>query len=52
MSIDNIIKSEAINDGAIHLYLEGMFWKAYQQSAYLFVKNVVAFKVIRKFIAQ
>jgi len=32
------LKSEQTNVDSIHLYLEGMFWKAYQQSAYLFSK--------------
>lgn len=32
----------------IHLFKEGTFWKAYEGSAYLFIKFVRAYKPIRK----
>ena len=50
MHYQEITNKEAANSGEINLYLEGIFWKAYQQSAYLFVKNVVDFKLSGKFI--
>ena len=48
MSIDNIIKNEAVNYREIHLYLEGIFWKAYQRSAFLFATNVCSYKAVKK----
>ena len=36
--------------GNIILYKEGMFWKAYQQSSYLFVKNIKEYLVLKKHI--
>jgi hypothetical protein len=33
---------------AIHLYLEGMFWKAYQWLAFLFVQHVVPINKIHR----
>ena len=32
--VKEMLKSESANTRTIHLYLEGMFWKAYQRSAY------------------
>ena len=50
MHYQEITNKEAANSGEINLYLEGIFWKAYQQSAYLFVKNLADFKLSGKFI--
>ena len=50
MHYQEIMNKEASNIGEINLYLEGVFGKAYQQSAYLFVKNVADFKLSGKFI--
>jgi hypothetical protein len=40
MEISGIIFIEEGNINCIHLYKEGSFWKAYEQSAYLFVKHI------------
>lgn len=48
MSIHEIVTIEDRNTGEIHLHKEGLFWKAYQQSAYLFTREVKAFKVSKK----
>ena len=50
MTLQEIVDLEAQNDGVIRLYFDGVFWKAYQQSAYLFARNVMAFKLTRKFV--
>lgn len=50
MGIENIIESESLNNGEIHLYLEGMFWKAYQRSAFIFVNQVTSFKITKKYV--
>jgi len=50
MTLQEIVDLEAQNDGIIRLYFDGVFWKAYQQSAYLFARNVMAFKLTRKFV--
>lgn len=48
MSIQEIVNIEDQNTGEIHLHKEGLFWKAYQQSAYLFTREVKAFKASKK----
>lgn len=48
MNLNKIVESEKTNHGDINLYLEGMFWKAYQQSAFLFATNVCSYKVVKK----
>jgi hypothetical protein len=50
MSIHEIVTIEDQNTGEIHLHKEGIFWKAYQQSAYLFTREVKAFKVSKKLV--
>lgn len=48
MKISEIIEIESKNAGEINLYLEGLFWKAYEQSAYLFSKNIASLVVKKK----
>jgi len=50
MSIQEITTIEDQNTGEIRLHKEGIFWKAYQQSAYLFTREVKVFKVYRKWV--
>jgi anaerobic ribonucleoside-triphosphate reductase len=50
MNIQEIIDIENHNNGEIHLHKEGFFWKAFQQSAYLFTQEVKVFKVSRKMV--
>jgi len=50
MSIQEIVTNEDQNTGEIHLHKKGIFWKAYQQSAYLFTRDVKAFKVSKKLV--
>ena len=44
MDISGIILIEDANTSHIHLYKEGSFWKAYERSAYLFVKYIRAYQ--------
>lgn len=46
----NKLKSETTNTGVVHLWLEGMFWKAYEHSAYLFVCRVSGYKPYKKWV--
>lgn len=50
-SIIEIIGKETKNTDCIHLYKEGLFWKAYQQSAYR-INHLpfVEYKVIKKYV--
>ncbi len=43
-----IIKKEEQNRGTINLYLEGLFWKAYQYSAFLLVQQGAQYKANRR----
>ena len=40
-----IFNAEQVNDGRVYLYPEGMFYKAYEKSAFLLCANVHQFKV-------
>lgn len=44
MDISGIFFIEEGNTNSIHLYKEGSFWKAYEQSAYLFVQHIKAYQ--------
>ncbi|GHT49757.1 hypothetical protein FACS189440_16010 [Bacteroidia bacterium] len=44
MDISGIFFIEEGNISHIHLYKEGSFWKAYENSAYLFVQHIKAYQ--------
>lgn len=46
----NKLQLETVNTGVVHLWLEGMFWKAYERSAYLFVRRISGYKPYKKWI--
>jgi len=46
----NKLRYETENTNVIHLWLEGMFWKAYERSAYLFVHRISEYKPYKKFV--
>jgi mannosyltransferase OCH1-like enzyme len=48
MRISDILIKENNNSGQIILHKEGLFWRAYEQSAYLFSKYVRKYQVVRK----
>ena len=48
MTQQEIIDIEQDNTGYINLYLEGTFYKAYEQSAFAFCTRIKAYNVLRK----
>lgn len=50
MTIEDIVKAENDNDHTIILFREGIFWKAYEKSAYAFCKHIKTFLIKKKFI--
>ncbi len=50
--IKDIIAGEDSSKQVIKLYKEGIFYKAYEYSAYLFVKHIKAYQVKRKYSVQ
>lgn len=46
----NKLQLETVNTGVVHLWLEGMFWKAYERSAYIFCHRVNGYKPYKKWI--
>lgn len=46
----NKLQLETVNTGVVHLWLEGMFWKAYERSAYIFCHRVSDYKPYKKWI--
>lgn len=50
MLLSEILELERNNTHRIYLHLEGMFWKAYQCSAYLFLLHYKNYKVTKKFV--
>jgi hypothetical protein len=52
MTISEILKIEETNTAQIYLIKEGFFWRAYERSAYRFVKYIRNFQVIKKHIKK
>ena len=48
--LQEILKTESENTDKIHFYREGVFYKAYERSAYIFVTRIKPFMVKRLFI--
>lgn len=49
MKIKDILQQEENNTENILLYKEGMFWRAYEKSAYLFITFVKEFKITKRY---
>ncbi len=49
MKIKDILHLEKSNFNTIILHKEGMFYRAYEKSAYLFTLYIKAYKVVKKF---
>lgn len=49
-NLSEILQNESTNTGAIFFYREGVFYKAYERSAYLFVKYVKPFQVKKRMV--
>ncbi len=52
MQTKDIIGVERQNGEGIFLYKEGIFWRAYNQSAFQFSKHFKAFKLTKKFVKR
>lgn len=50
MNLKDKIDAEQQSEPLIILYMEGMFWKAYEQSAMRFTKEVRAYKLQKRFV--
>lgn len=50
MKIKEILKIEDANEGGIYLFRSGIFWRAYNRSAYLIIKTSRPFQPIRKHV--
>lgn len=49
-TLSSILSKESNNTRMIYFYREGVFYKAYEKSAYLFVKHVKPFRLKRRFV--
>ena len=49
MKIKEILLLEEGNNSQVLLVKEGMFWRVYNQSAFLFTKHVKTLKLTKKF---
>lgn len=49
MKLNSILEIEEQNRDAIHWFKSGIFWRAYNQSAFLTVTHFRAFKTIKRF---
>lgn len=49
MILKDIVKAEANNNNNIILLRQGIFWKAYEKSAYAFCKHIKPFMVKKKY---
>lgn len=47
MKLQEIIEQE--QNGCLHLYKEGSFWRAYEQSAYYFVQYIKPYKLLKRY---
>ena len=51
MKVQEILKIEKDNRASIFLFKEGFFWRAYERSAFRFVKkNIQGYSVIKRYI--
>ena len=50
MKIEEIVKTEDSQN--IYLHKEGLFWRAYEYSAYAFIKNIKQYNAKKKFIKK
>ena len=49
MNIKEILKLETDNDSSIILHKEGLFWRAFEVSAFLFVQHVKEYQLTKKY---
>ena len=49
MKISYILQIENKNKCSVFLYKEGLFWRAYERSAFLFIKNIKEYQTTKKY---
>jgi len=49
MKINEIITFEAENTSSIILHKEGLFWRAYEKSAFLFIRHIKEYQITKKY---
>lgn len=49
-NLQEILSTESVNTDTIYFYREGVFFKAYEHSAYLFVKHVKPFMLKKRIV--
>ncbi|HNV82203.1 MAG: hypothetical protein WBI34_06355 [Tenuifilaceae bacterium] len=49
MGISEILSREAANTGSIILFKEGIFWRAYERSAFFFVSYIKAYRLTKRY---
>ena len=49
-NLSEILQNECTNTHILYFYREGVFYKAYEHSAYLFVKHVKPFQVKKRMV--
>lgn len=49
MSIFEILKKEATNIGAIILFKDGVFWRAYERAAFLDTTHVKPYQITKRY---
>ncbi len=49
MKIKDVLKIEQKNTNSIFLHKEGLFWRAYERSAYLFTLYIKVYQITKKF---
>lgn len=52
MKIFEIIQKEKINNNKVFLIKEGIFWRAYEVSAMLFINNIKKFSLLKRYIKK
>lgn len=50
MTMNDIIATERRNTDKIYLYLEGIFWKVYERSAFAFIHRISRYKPSKRFV--
>ncbi len=49
MKLANVISEEAKNTGSIIMYREGLFWRVYEKSAFMFTLHLRQYSATKKF---
>lgn len=50
MTLQEIIAAESRNTDKIYLHLEGIFWKAYERSAFAFIHRISRYKASKRYV--